>query len=250
MPLRILAITLSSGILGLGMLYGHYASWILNAGLFAASSTADLFKFLNWYFFSAWFVAFVVFVLLLEQIRPANSSQALLSRGFLYDGTVAGITLLFYFCVVAAILRLMYQTYDSLLPSLGPHVSDIPNGARAVMALILADLVHWCDHFVKHKVPWLWRLHAMHHSQRELNIFSEFRLHPLDMVAGALLWSAPSYVLSVPYESSVLLSVGMKYYLMFIHSNIDLGYGVLEFLFVSPRYHRLHHGIRLAISQF
>jgi sterol desaturase/sphingolipid hydroxylase (fatty acid hydroxylase superfamily) len=125
------------------------------------------------------------------------------------------------------------------------QVSALPLALQALIGLLLLDLVGaWLPHFVEHKVPPLWRLHLVHHSDTEVDTTSANRHHPGEsvvrfafttlavVVAGAPLWMVFLY-----QSLSVVLS-------QFNHANIALPVGLdraLSWILVSPDMHKVHH---------
>ena len=98
----------------------------------------------------------------------------------------------------------------------------------------------------------LWRFHAFHHSQRELNVFSEFRLHPFDMIVSRLLIVVPLAMVQLPPVSLLFLLVVQKWYLMFLHSNTRIHFRMLGYVVATPLFHRMHHSkeVRHANANF
>jgi hypothetical protein len=86
----------------------------------------------------------------------------------------------------------------------------------------------------------LWRFHELHHSQEDLNVLTVFRTHPLIHVSY-LLALVPGLVLLANGELSTMLLVIYGVAVALAHSNINLNFGPLGRVFVSPNYHRIHH---------
>jgi sterol desaturase/sphingolipid hydroxylase (fatty acid hydroxylase superfamily) len=143
---------------------------------------------------------------------------------------------------VAAALRMAWWPSWSL-DALWPGVTDI-GWVSFVLYLLLFDLVDYAIHRAQHGAQWWWQLHALHHSQRQMTMWSDNRNHLLDdvlrdsvLVAVALLVGiAPAQYVAVVALTQLLESLS--------HANVRLSFGaVLGRLLVSPRFHRLHHGI-------
>ena len=130
--------------------------------------------------------------------------------------------------------------------ALAPLVPGVTDGAlfAFVAYLVVFDLVDYAVHRGQHGVHWWWRLHALHHSQRQMTMWSDNRNHLLDdlirdavivLVARAI-GIAPGQFVAVIVVTQMLESLS--------HANARLPFGpVLERLIVSPRYHRVHHAI-------
>jgi sterol desaturase/sphingolipid hydroxylase (fatty acid hydroxylase superfamily) len=92
-----------------------------------------------------------------------------------------------------------------------------------------------------HRLDFLWRFHALHHSQEELSVLTSFRAHPLMHTTGFLLATIPVVVLMpgrpiAPVLITVYVCIGTLQ-----HANLRWTFGPLGRVIVSPAYHRLHH---------
>ena len=128
--------------------------------------------------FSPFFFGAVVFILLLERLYPVNPQQKMFSVGFMQDSVWLVIGLLFEGVVAAAYtkgLRGFYHQYFSFLTI--DAIALLPEVVRFTLAIFVSDFLAWFQHWVKHKVPWFWEIHAVHHSQRQLSLFTDFRFH-------------------------------------------------------------------------
>lgn len=131
------------------------------------------------------------------------------------------------------------------LDQIWPGVTD---GAWASFALYLVvfDALNYLIHRAQHQFePW-WALHALHHSQRQMTMWSDNRNHLLDDVITSLILSVAAVVLGVAPGQFVALVVLGQLSESFQHANVRISFGALgERLWVSPRFHRLHHSIGL-----
>jgi sterol desaturase/sphingolipid hydroxylase (fatty acid hydroxylase superfamily) len=195
------------------------------------------------FFISASFAVFFTIILVLERLRPADPDQALLSRGLLFDTGFCVLSLLIHFLFVSLFALLFLNFFSRHLPPLSSLIGHWPNWLRVLIVFVAIDFAGWFSHVIRHKIPVLWNFHALHHSQGAMNAMTEFRLHPGDMLARTLIVSFVFAVALVPVEQAFVFVLLQKYYLMFLHANIDISYGPLDRVFVSPRVHRLHHAI-------
>lgn len=106
------------------------------------------------------------------------------------------------------------------------------------------DFVYYVVHRLQHKIPWWWALHSLHHSQKQLNCWSNDRDHYLDDLLEVVCVSTVSVLIGVsPTEYALLVLIG-ELLQNFDHANIRVRFGpVLDKILVDPRYHRLHHMI-------
>jgi len=114
----------------------------------------------------------------------------------------------------------------------------------ALASFMLLDCANWCLHYLMHRVPILWRLHAVHHSDPDYDFSTGLRFHPLEALTTFGLQSmvivllGPSAVVVLFYK---LVNVFMS---AFAHGNLKLGTGLdrrLRKALVTPDLHRIHH---------
>jgi sterol desaturase/sphingolipid hydroxylase (fatty acid hydroxylase superfamily) len=129
------------------------------------------------------------------------------------------------------------------LDQLRPGLTDIPWVAFAIYLVVL-DFVEYLIHRGQHRLKWWWALHSLHHSQRQMTMWSDNRNHLLDdlihdsiiVVVAQLIGVAPGQFIAI--VAFTQLSESLQ------HANLRWSFGALgERLWISPRFHRLHHSI-------
>lgn len=120
----------------------------------------------------------------------------------------------------------------------------LPPWLKIVIAILVLDLAIWAQHLATHKVPALWRLHRVHHADRDIDVTTALRFHPFE-IALSMLWKA-AVVLAIgaPVAAVLLFEVVLNATAMFSHSNIRLPEPVdvlLRRVLVTPDMHRVHH---------
>jgi sterol desaturase/sphingolipid hydroxylase (fatty acid hydroxylase superfamily) len=112
--------------------------------------------------------------------------------------------------------------------------------------LILLDFVAYWLHRWQHRFNWWWALHALHHSQRQMNFWSDNRNHLLDVFLVDAIFALIAVLIGVPPAQFVALVVASRVIESLSHANLRVHFGrVGEYLLVSPRFHRVHHAIGL-----
>lgn len=129
------------------------------------------------------------------------------------------------------------------IDSFWPGVSDIA-WVSFLLYLVVFDFVHYLIHRGQHQFNRWWALHSLHHSQRQMTLWTDNRNHLLDDVITALILSVVAKLIGVGPEQFIGLVVLSQLSESFQHANIRCSFGWLgDRLFVSPRFHRLHHAI-------
>jgi sterol desaturase/sphingolipid hydroxylase (fatty acid hydroxylase superfamily) len=117
--------------------------------------------------------------------------------------------------------------------------------ARVTVGVVVGDFVAWFHHWLRHKVPLFWRFHAVHHSQREMNVFTDQRYHPLEYLVTSSVRALPMFMLGASVPTVVGVSLATEMLTKFYHGNVRTNFGPLRYLLVTPQSHRIHHSIEL-----
>lgn len=129
------------------------------------------------------------------------------------------------------------------IDGLWPGVTDIA-WVSFVLYLLVFDLIGYWLHRAQHQFNWWWALHSLHHSQRQMTMWSDNRNHLLDDVLIATAFALLARVIGVEPGQFVAITVITQLLQSLQHANARVAFGVWgERLLVSPRFHRLHHGI-------
>lgn len=126
------------------------------------------------------------------------------------------------------------------------NLIDLDPWIEGLIAVVLLDFAIWAQHVAFHYVPWLWRLHRVHHTDRDLDATSGVRFHPVE-IAVSLLWKAVIILALGPSVMAVIVfEVVLNATAIFTHSNIALPPRVdrvMRRIFVTPDMHRIHHSV-------
>ena len=129
------------------------------------------------------------------------------------------------------------------LDALWPGVTDRPL-VSFVLYLLVFDFIGYWVHRAQHQWDWWWKLHAVHHSQRQMTMWSDDRNHLLDSVLTDAIMVVVAILIGVAPSQFVLLVACTQLLESLQHANLRWSFGrVGERLLVSPRFHRRHHAI-------
>jgi len=122
-----------------------------------------------------------------------------------------------------------------------------PPALAFIITFLAFDLFQFAKHRLLHAVPWLWRLHAVHHSDIEFDSTTHYRHHPLESVVSMALHVG--FVTLLAPDPFALLCAGTAHHYnsLFNHSNIAVPLSLdrsLRWLLVTPDMHRIHHSMQ------
>jgi lathosterol oxidase len=195
-----------------------------------------------------WFVLDLLLVALvfvpLERVNPLRPQQRVFRPGLRTD--------IWYFFSSHVLVQVMSFCVLSPALFLSNHVSvpavrEVLRSQPVILqffeAMFIADLVQYAVHRAFHRVPWLWRFHAIHHSAQSMDWIAGARLHLLDTIAtrGAVL--AALMVLGFSQAALQGYLVFVAFWATFIHANVAWELRWLSPWLATPVFHHWHHAV-------
>lgn len=124
-----------------------------------------------------------------------------------------------------------------------------PVWLELVLAVLVLDFAIWAQHLVTHKVPLFWRFHRVHHADRDLDVTTGFRFHPVEILASMGVKIGVVYLLGPSALAVLVFEILLSGTALFNHANLALPAGLdraLRLVLVTPDMHRVHHSIHRA----
>jgi lathosterol oxidase len=195
-----------------------------------------------------WFVLNLLLLALvfvpLERAFPRLPEQGSFRFGWTTDGA--------HFLV--SHLAVQALTFLTLLPAtalarfwqpeaLQAWIQARPLALQFAAIVLVADFAQYWVHRAFHRVPWLWRIHAVHHSSRALDWLAGSRLHVADVLATRGLVMVPVFLLGFSQPALYAYLVFVSFHAVFIHANVRFRFGWLDHWITTPRAHHWHHAV-------
>jgi sterol desaturase/sphingolipid hydroxylase (fatty acid hydroxylase superfamily) len=130
----------------------------------------------------------------------------------------------------------LVKFYDN---GFGP-LAQMPLWAQAITFLVVSDFLLYWFHRLYHGAA-MWKYHAVHHSSQELDWISAARVHPVNILLGAVLGDVAELLAGI--SPNVMLWVGpfTTASSAFVHANLNWTLGPFKYVIASPVFHRWHH---------
>lgn len=193
-----------------------------------------------------WFALGLIFSMLIfipiEKSFALNKEQKILRKGWRTD--------LAYFFVSHLLIQfiMLFVTYFSetlfgwaAIPLVWDTVRAMPIWLQFIVATFMADLSQYTCHRFHHKVRFLWRFHAVHHSAEHMDWLAGSRTHLVEIMMTRALVMLPLYLLG--FEQAALNAyitlVGVQ--AVAIHANLGINFGWLRYIIATPQFHHWHH---------
>jgi sterol desaturase/sphingolipid hydroxylase (fatty acid hydroxylase superfamily) len=120
----------------------------------------------------------------------------------------------------------------------------VPAWLAGLAAIVILDFAVWLEHVVSHKLPLLWRIHRVHHSDPGFDVTTALRFHPIEIVLS-MVWKALVVIaLGAPVWAVLVFEIVLNGAAMFNHANLSLPPRLerwVRLLVVTPDMHRIHH---------
>jgi sterol desaturase/sphingolipid hydroxylase (fatty acid hydroxylase superfamily) len=177
----------------------------------------------------------------LERALPYKSGQALFRRGFVLDFAVYSLLQSY---VVGLLVAWVVERVDNSFDASSLHlIGWLPVPLQIVFFLILHDFLLYWFHRLQHASPQLWLTHEPHHSNVEVDWVAGSRASPFEILITETMKYLPMVLLgAMPF---VVVAKGTidAIWGMYLHSNIDVRSGALQYVINGPEMHRWHHAI-------
>ena len=169
-------------------------------------------------------------------------------------GLTLGWAVLSYQFLTNGVIDLLVATFGARSESTLPELVT-----RSIITLLLFlgyELGYWINHYLSHRVPFLWEFHKVHHSATVLTPLTVFRVHPVYMlifanilaVAAAVANGLANYLFgNTAYQyalsdTNIILVVFIHTWGHLQHSHMWISFpGVLGRILLSPAHHQVHH---------
>jgi sterol desaturase/sphingolipid hydroxylase (fatty acid hydroxylase superfamily) len=180
----------------------------------------------------------------IERIFPRHPDQPVLRDEWRED--------LFYYLVSSLFIQIL--TYLTFAPSnfvgqyqdlgaIRAFANGLPWIVQFLAIMLFTDFAQYWLHRAFHRVPALWRFHAVHHSAKSMDWIAGARMHFLEIIILRGVTATPMLVIGFQESAIQAYTLLVYVYSTFIHSNVRGSFGFLEKILVVPRFHHWHHGI-------
>ena len=126
------------------------------------------------------------------------------------------------------------------------NIINFPIWIEIILTVIILDFIIWGQHLLSHKIPFVWRFHRMHHTDRDLDVTTAVRFHPFEIIFSMFIKITSIYVLGASAIAVIIFEIMLNGMAMFNHANLRIPFrieNILRKFIVTPDLHRIHHSI-------
>jgi len=247
-----LVIAYFTGIVSYALSHSKVLAWVGIGSAFTASllggSRINIQPFAStpYSFGLDWFAISFLFSMLIfipiEKAFALKKDQKLLRAGWQTD--------LSYFFVSHLLIQFIFLWTNAFAETafgwaatarLHASVRSLPIWLQFLMATFLADLFQYWAHRLHHKIGFLWKFHAIHHSSESMDWLAGSRTHLGEVFMTRALVMVPLYVCGFSEQAlnAYVILVGVQ--AVAIHANVWFNFGPLRYIFATPQFHHWHH---------
>jgi sterol desaturase/sphingolipid hydroxylase (fatty acid hydroxylase superfamily) len=195
-----------------------------------------------------WLALIMAVFVPLEQVFAARR-QRVARAGFLTDiGWYFLSNLVPKLLLVLPVSAVAWAAHRAMPSAYYASLAGLPLWVRLAAAMVVGETGYYWAHRLMHRVPYLWRFHAIHHSAAEMDFLVNTRTHPVDSFFGRFCGLVPMYVLGLAQPMGnrmdlvpVLFALIGGLWGFFVHANVSWRFGWLEYLIATPAFHHWHH---------
>ncbi len=129
------------------------------------------------------------------------------------------------------------------------NMLGLPIWLEFALAVIILDMMIYWQHVASHHIPFLWAMHKVHHADRDIDVTTGSRFHPIEIGLSMLYKMTLVVILGAPVLAVIVFEIILNGCAMFNHSNVKLPLSfdrVLRRFVVTPDMHRVHHSTIVA----
>ncbi len=184
-----------------------------------------------------------VILVLLERRFPYDKGQKIFREGFFNDFVLYTLVQSY---VMGLVIAWIIERIDSSTDISRLHlVSSWPLWVQMLVFFVVHDFYIYWFHRAQHHSKYLWRIHEAHHATKDVDWLSGSRSHALEILINQTVEFAPIALLGARPEVAIFKGTIDAVWGMYIHSNIDVRSGKLQWFFNGPEMHRWHHAIEI-----
>jgi sterol desaturase/sphingolipid hydroxylase (fatty acid hydroxylase superfamily) len=124
----------------------------------------------------------------------------------------------------------------------------VPMFVSFILSFLFLDFINYLQHRLHHKIPFLWKLHRLHHSDQHMDAFTTILHHPLEIVSAFILTVSFAVIFDVPVIVLVVYALVSGLHSGFTHTKKMLPDHLdryIRYVLITPNTHRVHHSLNM-----
>lgn len=206
----------------------------------------------SWHNYLYWLIGLSLLIWSMEIIIPWRKNQPIFRKDFWLDSFYMFFNF-FLFSLIGynAISNVGVELFNDFLGMFGKtnivafEIQSWPTWAQWLTLFLIADFIQWCVHLSLHRFPFLWEFHKLHHSVKEMGFAAHLRFHWMETIIYKTIQYIPLAMIGFGIQDFFIVHVFTLAIGHLNHSNLNLDYGPLKYIFNNPKMHIWHHAKEL-----
>jgi len=178
----------------------------------------------------------------IEKLIPHRKTQAILRPQWQGDLNHFFVNHLLVGIILLITNIFIHKTFAwAVYEDVQAFINQMPFIGQLFCIVLVADLAQYVTHRLYHEVPVLWRFHAVHHSAKHMDWLAGSRQHILELIVTRSLVLTPIFLLGFSKEVIDIYVIIVGLQAVFNHANVQLKFGWLKYIIVTPQFHHWHH---------
>jgi len=195
-----------------------------------------------------WLIGVSLFFFALEIIVPWRRKQPIFRKDFWQDSFYMFFNF-FLFSLIGynAVSDVFVQLFKDFLEVFGVtnvvaiEINSWPVWGQLLTLFILRDFIQFNVHRLLHRVPWLWEVHKLHHSVQQMGFAAHLRYHFMETVVYRFFEYLPLAMIGFGITDFFVVHIFALAIGHLNHSNLNVDFGPLRYIFNNPKMHIWHH---------
>lgn len=187
--------------------------------------------------------AIYILLFTVEQLRPYFKNRKQHALHTLRNLSIALVNATISSVILVTVIEHLCQwTYDNNIGLLN-HI-ETHAFITILAAILIIDCWQYAWHRANHVIPFLWKFHQVHHSDKDMDASTGLRFHPIEIIISHTMRLALIPLAGLQLEHLIIYEFISLPIILFHHSNLRLNESldkILRILLVTPHMHRLHH---------
>ena len=178
---------------------------------------------------SIFFLLFATLAFMEATFPKRKRVQSQTSRWFTNWALVIIDTLCLRVVAIAIPFVASLAAYDAQLQGWGVlNFLILPSWLEIIIAILVLDFAIWLQHLITHKVPFLWKIHRVHHADRDMDVSTAIRFHPFEIALSMGLKILLIYALGPAILAVIIFEIILNGSSMFNHANLAIPKNLIE----------------------
>ncbi|MBV6442025.1 MAG: sterol desaturase family protein [Haliscomenobacteraceae bacterium CHB4] len=207
----------------------------------------------HWGNFFYWLIGISLAVYALELLFPWRKDQPRIRQDFWLDMFYMFFNVfLFSLIGYAALSEVVATAFNDLLADVfgirnlvAMNIAEAPRWAQLLTLFVVRDFIQWNVHRLLHRVPFLWKVHQVHHSVAQMGFAAHLRYHFGETIVYRTIEYIPLAMIGFGIQDFILVHLFALTIGHLNHANVYLPLGPLRYIFNNPQMHIWHHAKEL-----